>query len=194
MDAAALPGRAAVSGGLGGFAPLAFAVVGAAGGLGVEDGALGDNFESVGFAEGVGEEGARVDFAEDAAVSVGVTLGVDGVEDLVHGDVGDGVVRGVAEDELATAATSFHDGDVSCYVDEDGRAVEAAAVRAVEVLKEELRVFLAAGWGRVVAAAAHAEVADVVAFGGSPDMIVLVLERNFGEFARVAVELAAEGD
>ena len=126
---------------------------------------------------------------------VGVAFSVDGVEDLVQWeDIGDRVVRRIAEDEFAAAAPGLHHGRVMRHVNQRRRAVEAGAVGAGQELEEEQRVLLAAGRRGLFAAAAHAQVADVVAFGVAPDVVALLLERDLGQLARLAVQLASEGD
>src|SRR3989304_4479698 len=174
--------------------PAPAAVAALAGGLGVHERALRDDIEGVHLAEGVGQEGVWVGLAEDPAPGVGYALRDGGPYHLGHGDIGGGVMGGVAEDHLSLSALGGLNADLGVDLHQQGRVVKANAVRAGKVLEVEGGELLAAAGPGALDAPPQAPVADFVAFGAAPDVLALVLEYDLGQLLGLAVELASEDD
>src|SRR3990172_10357669 len=117
--------------------PAPAAVATLAGGLGVHERALRDDIEGVHLAEGVGQEGVWVGLAENPAPGVGYALSDGGSYDLGHGDIGDGGMGGVAEDQLSLSALGGLNADLSVDLHQQGRVVKANAVGTGKVLEVE---------------------------------------------------------
>src|SRR3989304_7733016 len=174
--------------------PAPAGVASLAGGLGVHERALRDDIEGVHLAEGVGQEGVWVGLAEDPAPGVGYALRDGGPYHLGHGDIGDGVMGGVAEDQLSLSALGGLNADLGVDLHQQGRVVKANAVGAGKVLEVEGGGLVAAGGPGALHAPAPTHVAGIGAFGGAPDVLALVLEYDLGQLLGLAVELASEDD
>jgi len=103
----------------------------------VHERALRDDIEGIHLAEGVGQEGVRIDLTEDPAPGVGYAFRDGGAYDLGHGDIGDGVMGGVAEHQLSLSALGGLNADLGVDLHEQGRVVKADAVGTGKVLEVE---------------------------------------------------------
>src|SRR3990172_6886357 len=126
--------------------------------------ALRDHVEGVDLAEGVGQKGVLIDLTEDPAPGVDYVFGDGGCYDLGHGDIGDGVMGRVAEDQFTLSALGGLDADLGVDVYQQGRVVKANAARIRQVLEVEGRELVPAGGPGALHASAQAHIADIVSF------------------------------
>src|SRR3990172_12979113 len=103
--------------------------------LGLHERALSDYIEGVHLAEGVGQEGVRIDLTEDPPAGVGYAFRDGGAYDLGHRDIRDRVVGGIAEDQLALSALGGLNADLRVDVHQQGRGIKADAAGIRQVLE-----------------------------------------------------------
>src|SRR3990170_7340549 len=72
--------------------------------------------------------------------------------------------------------------------------VKANAAGIRQVFEVEGGELMAAGGPGALHASPQAHVADIVPFGGAPNVLALTLEYDLGQLLRLAVELASERD
>src|SRR3972149_8854341 len=105
--------------------------------LGLHKRALNDHVESVDLAEGVGQEGVRIDLTEDPAPGVDYAFRDGGAYAPGHRDIGEGVMGRFAEDQLTLSALGGLDADLGVDVYQQGRMVKANAAGIRQVLEVE---------------------------------------------------------
>ena len=128
-------------------------------------------------------------------MGVGVALAVAHSQHFADGDVGDGVVGGLAQEHLALKTLDKAGAPGVADAHEDGVVVEAAAVGGGHELEVE-----AGGLGRLTRfdllddAPADLDIDASVALDRAGDLVAVATDVDVGDLLRFAVELAAEDD